>query len=115
MNIALLFDASNPSLEPDYATATLRIILNAGVLQAPQTHIRVAIGDILTQSLSAELSAPQIFEAVYSPTSFDRLRRTALQRAVAHSTIFCWLLQNMTREAADALDQQLDGTQGYLG
>ena len=115
MNIALLFDASDPALGSAYGDAVMRRVLRTGVLQRRQAHVRVSVGDILTSMLTPDWPVPKVLASVYSPTRFDRLRRDSLDRAVADSTVFCWLLQNLTEDAADDLDSAMAATPGYLG
>lgn len=115
MNIALLFDASCPALEPDYGRSVLRLVLRTGVIQSRRAHVRVSTGDVLTRMLAPQWSVSHVLGAVYSPARFDRLRRALLQRAVTESTVFCWLLQNLAADAADDMDRALGVAPGYLG
>ncbi|MBG0568715.1 hypothetical protein [Actinoplanes aureus] len=115
MNIALLFDASDPTLGSTYGDAVMRRVLRTGVLQRRQAHVRVSICDILTRTLTPDWPVPKILATVYFPTRFDRLRRESLERATVDSTVFCWLLQNLTEDAADELDTTIAATSGYLG
>jgi hypothetical protein len=115
VNIALLFDASNPALGLAYGDEVMRRILRTGVLQRRQAHVRVCVGDILTRALTPDWSVQKILAAVYSPIRFDRRRRESLAQAVADSTVFCWLLQSLTEDAADELDTVIAATPGYLG
>jgi hypothetical protein len=85
------------------------------VLQRRQAHVRVSIGDVLTRMKTPDWPVVKILARVYSPTRFDRLRRQALERAVTDSTVFCWLVQNLTEDAADELDTAIAVSPAYLG
>ncbi|GAA3348621.1 hypothetical protein GCM10020358_67740 [Amorphoplanes nipponensis] len=115
MNIALLFDASDPTLGSDYGDEVMRRILRTGVLQRRKAHVRVSIGDILTRMLTPDWPVSKIIARIYCPTRFDRLRRDLLERTVTDSTVFCWLLQNLTEDVAEEVNAALAGTAGYLG
>ena len=112
MNIALLFDASEPTLGSTYGDAVMRLILRTGVLQRRQAHVRVSTGDILTRMLTPAGQYRRSSQGCTSPTRFDRLRREPLERAVTDSTVFCWLLQNLTEDAADEMDTTIAATPG---
>ncbi|MFC4065065.1 hypothetical protein [Actinoplanes subglobosus] len=115
MNVALLFDSSDPALGWNYGDAVLRRVLRTGALQRRQAHVRVSTGDILTRVLTPDWPVARILATVYSPKRFDRLRRQALEAAVVNSIVFCWLVQNLTEDAADELDSAMAATPGYLG
>jgi hypothetical protein len=115
VNIAFLFDASEPTLGSTYGDTVMRLVLRTGVLQRRQAHVRVSIGDILTRMETPDWPVAEILARVYSPTRFDQLRREALERAVTDSTVFCWLVQNLTEDAADELNTAIAVSPAYLG
>lgn len=121
MNVAFLFNSDHPALGGDYGQPVMDLILSAAVLQNEQRSMRVSMGDIVTFGAAAQSRSPtydfleQLCRSVYVPGCFDRLDRNKLEATFRTATVYCWLLQNITKEAAQKLHEQLEKNDCYLG
>lgn len=121
MNIAFLFNSDHPTLGGYYGGPVMDLVLGAGVLKGESRSMRVSVGDILTfgavsQSKDRTYGAlDKLCRAVYVPASFDRLKKPQLEATYTTATVYCWLFQNMTKVAAEKLDNKLQSSAFYLG
>lgn len=121
MNVAFLFNSDHQTLGSYYGGPVMDLVLGANVLQGESRSMRVSVGDILTFS-AVPRSEDRTYEAldelcraVYVPVSFNRLKKPQLEATYTTATVYCWLFQNMTKAAAEALNRKLQFVDFYLG
>lgn len=121
MNIAFLFNSDHSSLGTCYGFFVGDLILGANVLQKEKRSMRVSVGDILTYSAVSQSETrtydhlKKLCQQLYLPISFDRLNKQKLEATFTTATVYCWLFQNMTKQAGDHLHKILEPNDCYLG
>lgn len=121
MNVAFLFNSDHPMVGRYYAPPIMELILGAAVLQNQERSMRVSVGDVLTFGGASQGESPtydfleELCRRLYVPSSFDRLLRDKLEATFRTATVYCWLFQNITEEAAQKLHEQLELSDCYLG
>jgi len=119
LNIAFLFNSDHDSLSGYYGPEVLISILSANVIQRINRQMRVSIGDIPTYMASIGKGIKyleSLCENVYTPVNYDQLNTNKLSDTYTKSTVYCWLFQNITVDAADKLHTYLNqNDKSYLG
>lgn len=121
MNIAFLFNSDHESLGAMYGLSIMKKIMETGVLQKANRHMRVSIGDVLTYprvSASNDRSLLHLLtlcQGLYRTTNFDNLLQDRLDDTHGKATVYCWMFQNMTSEIGLQLHLSLLSNPFYLG
>jgi hypothetical protein len=116
MIVAVLFNSDHPKYKGCYGYPICKTILRSGVLQSANRHMKISIGDVLlyshskTKSQYFELAERTFFGHPFQMLLEDKLRSTYLT-----STVFAWVIQNITLEIAEKLHNALRKDNAYLG
>lgn len=112
MNVGFLFNSDHAALGGCYGLAVMGKMIEINVLQHENRHMRVSVGDILTYGRIKDIDA---LKNVYTPATYDRLKRTSLEQTFNRATVYCWFFKNITSQIADKVHNALFNEDYYLG
>lgn len=116
MIIAVLFNADAPSFDGWYGHAIQSKILNTGILQSANRHMKIGCGDVLLWHGQAN---PEEYIELAENAFFRNDDKWIMSEKVRDSyrkgTIYTWVIQNATARIADQLDRELKNYSPYLG
>jgi hypothetical protein len=115
MEVAFLFDCQ--ALDGMYGYAVTRLILETGVLQASERHMRVSRGEILTANIARSTGQPlvDVCKHVYTPRELDLLILGRTDTFFRCARVWCWRFQNATDEIARRMHEELLASPAYRG
>lgn len=123
MKIVLAFDSGHPSLGNTYGDEILRLILSGKVLQQSKSSVRIAVGDLLTNThIHATVENPtwedvaNLNQEILSGMGADHVDRDALLRLTGRSEVTCWMIENIHPDLAELMHESLlNSSSAYLG
>jgi len=116
MIIAVLFNSDDPTLGGWYGDPIRNAILNTGILQNTNRHIKIGCGDILLlHGNPTPKEYLEIAEKAFFRNDDKWIISKKLRSAYQKGTIYTWVIQNATVQIADEFDRQLRDYAPYLG
>lgn len=116
MVIAILFNSDHPSLGNYYGWTIKQQIFNSGILQNVNRHLKVGDGDLLfVNHAKSILELKEVAEKTFLFSKAKWLRKDKIDRCVCNSTIYAWVIQNVTVELTKQLNESLLDFPSYLG
>jgi len=118
MVIAILFNADDPKYGGNYGDSIRKTILETGVLQEANRKMKVSLGDVLFYSYAEtreQLSG--LAEKTFFGHPGERLLSSKLRSVYANSTVFAWVVQNVTDVISEKMHNSLMSRSdaSYLG
>lgn len=116
MVIAVLFHADHPSLGSYYGWPIKKQLFSSRILQNANRHLKIGMGDLLLYHYAkTKCELVQLTEKTLFHTKSKWLNRAKVNDCVLNSTIFAWVIQNVTEELTEQLHQSLANFPAYLG
>lgn len=116
MIIAFLFDSDKAKLKGPYHDVIRALILDSGILQASQRHMKVRVGDVsIFGRAKTELDYLDLCERTYFVHPWRKLKENKLRNTFLKSTVYAWIIQNIANEIAIRLDEHRSNSPLYLG
>lgn len=116
MIIAVLFNSDDPKFGGYYGPPIRDRIFATGVLQSSNRHMKVKYGDVLIYSRARTYQDyERIAEATYFGTTWSRIKEERIRGSYMRETIWAWIIQNVTHQIAEDLDNALSSESSYLG
>ncbi|MNK66195.1 hypothetical protein D3C87_855090 [compost metagenome] len=116
MIIAVLFNSDDPKFEGYYGPPIRDIIFETGVLQSSGRHMKVKHGDVLIYSHARTYKDyKRIAEATYFGPHWSRVNAELVRASYMKTTIWAWVIQNITHQIAEDLNTALLSESSYMG
>ncbi|MBQ8140186.1 MAG: hypothetical protein IJ038_00635 [Clostridia bacterium] len=116
MIIAVLFNSDHPSLDSYYGLPIKQKIFKSKILQKSNRHLKIGSGDLtfLNHAKTAE-ELIYLYENTLLNSQSKRLDKRKVTDCMFNSTIFAWVIQNVTEEITEKLHDYLRDFPSYLG
>lgn len=115
MEIAFLFNSDAKEFGGYYGHPIQKKILDTGVLQKANRHMRVSVGDLLLMDTLRRGTSPEDILNTLLSTGFHRLKTEEISSLLNKATIYVWLVQNITETVASELGDALWKDETFLG
>jgi len=116
MTIAFLFNSDDPQFDGFYGGPIRNLIFSIDVLQQSNRHMKVSIGDVLFYSYaSTEQEITNLANSTYFWHPWHHLFEKKLHNTYYNSTVFAWVIQNITEKIGHQLHARLTSHSSYLG
>jgi len=116
MIIAILFQSDHPSLGSYYGWSIKERIFHSQILQTANRHLKVGYGDLLFYSYAKTIGdLRQLAQHTLFNTKSKWLNKEKIDRCIFNSTIFAWVVQNVTKDLTDKLHDFFNDFPAYLG
>lgn len=116
MVIAILFNSDHPSLGGYYGWPIKQYIFNSKILQNSNRHLKIGCGDLLFYSHAKTIyDIKQLAQKTLFNSESKWLDKEKIDRCLLNSTIFAWVIQNVTFDLVEKLNNSLADLPSYLG
>ncbi len=118
MIVAFLFDSNAPKFRGNYGGPICKLILSTDVLQQSGRHLKISSGDVPILSIAKPKKRQEIIpfcEQTYFGLPWNFVLAEKIRAIYLKSTIFAWVIQNITEEISIALHSILKNDSAYLG
>lgn len=116
MNIAILFDSTDPKFRGNYGTPIREEIMGTSILQGSNRRLGIRHGDVLIHSHArCQDEYERIAEETYFAPTWSLLNSERIRKSYMWHKLYAIVVENVTLQLAEDLDAAIQVESSYMG